>query len=65
MGCLLHVCCKAKAMCCRIGKLKKYFRLKVVYMQVGITDMQDVVLLREIGIHFVILKRKDQLLKVK
>ena len=34
-------------------------------MQVGITDMQDVVLLREIGIHFVILKRKDQLLKVK
>ena len=47
-------------MCCRIGKLKKYFRLKVVYIQVDIADMQDIVLSREMVIHFVILKRKGE-----
>ena len=31
-GCLLHVCCQVKAICCRIGKLKKYFRVKVAYV---------------------------------
>ena len=39
-GCLLHICCKVKAMCYKIGKFKSYFRLKVVYVQVDTTDMQ-------------------------
>jgi hypothetical protein len=57
-GALLYICCQVQARCCRIGKFKKYFRLKVVYVQVDTTDMQDIVLLRGMVMYFVMLKRR-------
>ena len=40
MGCLLHMCYQAQAMCCRFSDLKGYFWLKVVYVQADATDTQ-------------------------
>lgn len=43
LGCLLHMRYQVQAICCRIGKFKGYFRLKVVYVQTDATTVQHFV----------------------